>query len=200
MAVPRAGGAVDGEGRGLVEEQRQKEGVQVNEPVVRAEDLQPAVDGFDGRRFPQDLVEVTVGPHRADLRVPNGSVVEFQHSSIPPREIRVREKFYGRLVWVIDAASFARNIRLYERTGYADMPDVRFRWQWRHETWKNANCPLFLDFSDGLPQDAAAGWTYVGCENGVFRNALRFHGIAIPEPLSRVQAKYNVDVSANTKC
>lgn len=51
-----------------------------------------------------------------------------------------------------------------------------------------------------IPPDAANGWTYVGCENGTFRNVVRFHGTAIPAPLSNVEVKYNVDVSVNTKC
>lgn len=43
--------------------------------------------------------------HRADVLTPKG-VIEFQKSSISTKEIREREQFYGRMVWVIDAVDF----------------------------------------------------------------------------------------------
>lgn len=47
-------------------------------------------------------IEVTRDEHRADLINPAGIVVEFQHSSISPEEIKSREAFWKRGVWVID--------------------------------------------------------------------------------------------------
>lgn len=49
------------------------------------------------------FVEVTIGPHRADIRNAEGTVIELQHSSISPEDIAQREEFYGDMVWVFDA-------------------------------------------------------------------------------------------------
>ena len=40
--------------------------------------------------------------HIADIRTPNGLVVEFQHSAIPPEERLSREQFYKKMIWVVD--------------------------------------------------------------------------------------------------
>ncbi len=56
-------------------------------------------------RFPSDWQEVVMGPHRADVRTPRG-VIEFQKSAISAAEIREREQFYGKMIWVVDASEF----------------------------------------------------------------------------------------------
>lgn len=106
--------------------------------------------------FPKEMIEKTIGIHRADLLTPSGFVIEFQHSPLEPKAIRAREDFYKKMIWVVDASTFADNITLYERTGAEDMPTVQFLWRWKHDFWKNARCPMFLDFTNGLPQDAAS--------------------------------------------
>lgn len=50
-----------------------------------------------------EFVEVTIAPHRADIRNPAGTVIELQHSSLSPEDIARREAFYGDMVWVFDA-------------------------------------------------------------------------------------------------
>jgi len=56
------------------------------------------------RRFPREWIEIMMGPHRADVRCPDGTVLEFQHSAIAPAEIRERETFYQRMVWIFGIA------------------------------------------------------------------------------------------------
>ena len=56
-------------------------------------------------RFPVDWQEVVMGPHRADVKTPRG-VIEFQKSAISAAEIRERERFYGQMIWVVDASNF----------------------------------------------------------------------------------------------
>jgi competence protein CoiA len=59
---------------------------------------------------PIERREVIIGCHRADVVTSDGTVVEFQHSSISPAEIAEREQFYGpRMVWVFDVADAYRN-------------------------------------------------------------------------------------------
>lgn len=50
-----------------------------------------------------EFVEVPLGMHRADILGDGDTVVELQHSAISPEEIEEREKYYGKMVWLIDA-------------------------------------------------------------------------------------------------
>jgi hypothetical protein len=76
-------------------------------------------------RFPADGVEVTMGPHRADV-VARSTVIELQHSPISTAEIREREDFYtaqaGRMAWIFDARDFARNLSLRTGEGWDALP------------------------------------------------------------------------------
>ena len=40
--------------------------------------------------------------HIADVKTPKGLVLEFQHSPMAPAELKSREDFYARMVWVVD--------------------------------------------------------------------------------------------------
>ena len=55
---------------------------------------------------PEDWREVAMGPHRADIRTPEGLVVEIQHSSISPADVQAREAFYGNMLWLLDGRNF----------------------------------------------------------------------------------------------
>jgi hypothetical protein len=64
--------------------------------------------------FPENFREVVIENeneiHRADIKTPKGLVVEFQNSPISSLEIRVREKFYGQMIWVVNTDEFKENI------------------------------------------------------------------------------------------
>ena len=47
--------------------------------------------------------------HIADVKTPNGVVIEFQYSFMRPDERRVREAFYGNMVWVVHGTRRARD-------------------------------------------------------------------------------------------
>lgn len=58
--------------------------------------------------------EKTGEKHIADVKTDNGIIIEFQHSSITPKEIRAREEFYGeKMIWVLDASKFKVEIVEY---------------------------------------------------------------------------------------
>lgn len=44
--------------------------------------------------------------HIADVRTASGVVLEFQNSPMSPAELAAREAFYGRMVWLLNAAPF----------------------------------------------------------------------------------------------
>ncbi len=58
------------------------------------------------RLFPQSQIEQVIVKdgvkHRADVLTKTGTVIEFQHSPISPQEIRERERFYQKVIWVFD--------------------------------------------------------------------------------------------------
>ena len=90
--------------------------------------------------FDSDNVEVTMGQHRADVITSSGSVIELQHSPISTTDIEERERFYGDMVWLIDADPFSRNLKIREKEGY-----VTFRWKWPRKSWAVTRVPVFLD-------------------------------------------------------
>ncbi|MBO9585267.1 MAG: hypothetical protein J7574_13980 [Flavobacterium sp.] len=65
-------------------------------------------------RFPYDWQETIIikngEKHIADILTDEGLVIEFQNSAISPSTIAEREKFYGKLIWVINAESFKGNL------------------------------------------------------------------------------------------
>jgi hypothetical protein len=44
--------------------------------------------------------------HRADVHTPNGTTIEFQNSPINLNELRSREAFYPKLIWVLNGKKF----------------------------------------------------------------------------------------------
>jgi len=65
-------------------------------------------------QFPEENQEVVINrngiKHIADVLSDNKLVIEFQHSPISSKEIREREKFYGNMIWVVDAKEFKKNM------------------------------------------------------------------------------------------
>ena len=66
--------------------------------------------------FPDDWQEVIIEKdyekHIADIRPPNNLVLELQNSSISSTTIKIREKFYGKMIWLINANKFKDNFRI----------------------------------------------------------------------------------------
>jgi competence CoiA-like predicted nuclease len=66
--------------------------------------------------FPENWQEVVLtrknDVHRADVMTSSGLVVEFQNSFISAGEIRERERFYQKMIWVINANAFKGNFRI----------------------------------------------------------------------------------------
>lgn len=98
-------------------------------------------------RFPPGWREVPIGNHRADIRTPGGLVVEVQHSHLSPTEIRIRERYYGQMVWVFDTVeSYAEgrfDLRRHPKPD--DVNYVTFRWKQRRKSVIACRAPYFLD-------------------------------------------------------
>ncbi|MGF1879188.1 hypothetical protein L4D77_28445 [Photobacterium frigidiphilum] len=50
--------------------------------------------------------------HIADVKSPNGTVIEFQNSPMSQKELQSREQFYGDMVWVVNGRNLAKNMKL----------------------------------------------------------------------------------------
>ena len=52
--------------------------------------------------------------HRADIKLPNGTVVEVQNSPIKIEEIEQRENFYGKenLIWILNGGNLTKQSRI----------------------------------------------------------------------------------------
>lgn len=64
--------------------------------------------------FPDDWQEVIITKgnekHIADVKTPKNLVLELQNSSISTYTIKIREKFYDKMIWLINANNFKDNI------------------------------------------------------------------------------------------
>ncbi len=123
-------------------------------------------------RWPVECREVVMGPHRADVRMRDGTVLELQKSPISSEEIAEREQFYGNMLWLLDARawdigrrdvsyagsdsygdeSYDRwNISMYPLRRMALENEQRVTATWRRpkRTWSISTKPLLLDVAPG---------------------------------------------------
>lgn len=82
--------------------------------------------------------------HRADVVGNRNTVIELQHSSISPDEIRARERFYGNMIWVFDAAGFFGNMVFRPKDDY-----VAMTWYYPGTALCSAKKPIYFHLPCG---------------------------------------------------
>lgn len=92
--------------------------------------------------FADDCTEVVMREHRADIRS-NDLVVELQNSSISPSEIEERERFYGEMIWIVNAEPFAARFFLLKQQ---KANQFTFKWKHMKASWRFATKPIYFDF------------------------------------------------------
>ena len=114
-------------------------------------------------QFPADWQEVVHRApdgerHIADVKTPNGWVLEFQHSKIQPDERRSREEFYRGLIWVVDGrreGDAAHLLRAWDRGEARDPLSSKRRLSSPASTlmrnWVGSPAEVFFDLGDALP-------------------------------------------------
>ena len=94
-------------------------------------------------KFPKECQEVIVTKnykkHIADIKTKDGLVIEFQNSPISPRDIFLREKFWGNMVWVINGRTIGKNLSFYRQ---------RFKWKWMPRSWTFSERKIYFDFGN----------------------------------------------------
>lgn len=125
---------------------------------------------------PPERCEIPFNGHRADIVGKDGVVIELQHTSISPSEIREREQFYGAMMWLFDATGCRDRIDFRDRGNY-----YTFRWRWPRLHIAYTTCPTFLDLGDGwlfdlrkmYPNTPCGGWGYLVAKSDFVRDYLQ---------------------------
>ena len=115
---------------------------------------------------PEDRREVAMGRHRADVVMWDGTVVEFQHSSIGVDDIRARERFYGRMVWLFDAREAYSEDRLSVRRLVDGGMQAQFG-------GRCVICHQSVEEGQWIRRWAGK-WAHTGCIEGLSPGAVRF--------------------------
>jgi competence CoiA-like predicted nuclease len=102
--------------------------------------------------FSADCREIVIGSHRADIKTPTGWIIEFQNSTLSPAEIREREQFYRRMIWIVNGDGWAEKHFHFRRIAGAvyrpNRTPTRFRWKYPRKTWQVAKRPVFIDLDE----------------------------------------------------
>lgn len=93
------------------------------------------------------MVRPDTPAHRADAVLPGGKIIELQRSSISPRNIYLREEFYGeKMIWLFDTRDAYENKRFdLRKKGNKDT----FRWKQTRKSIAFARRKVFLDLGEG---------------------------------------------------
>ena len=89
--------------------------------------------------FPENMQEVTIGKHRADILTKEGEVIELQNSSISVDEIKSREEFYDNMSWLLNGYSLARGLNLRNKGNF-----YSFRWKHPAKSWWYAKKKIYI--------------------------------------------------------
>lgn len=113
-------------------------------------------------KFPTDWQEVShINPetgekHIADVKNPHGLVIELQHSPIDPVEMRSREEFYGKMIWIVDGTRGldAGHFRIGLEGPIQKNPlAYRVKWWGRSQllrNWSEAKAKVYVDFGEEM--------------------------------------------------
>jgi len=104
--------------------------------------------------------ESTGEKHIADTKSTEGWVLEFQHSPIKTEEIQSRNKFYKRIIWVVDGLRRERDRKQLDKTYEHGSTFETNNFQFKEidflefsrllMVWSNCGKPVFLDFNETL--------------------------------------------------
>ena len=130
--------------------------------------------------FPKEWQEVVQyaedgEKHIADIKTPDGFVIEFQHSSMKAEEKLAREQFYKNMVWVVDGKRTKNDYPRFEKNESGWMAWRNDRAVYVHyaeftfpKVWMNRTVPVIFDWQNEydlvclLPQRVGKDYDYAG--------------------------------------
>lgn len=134
-------------------------------------------------KYPEELQEVTIGKHRADIVTENCEVIELQNSYISPDEITKRELFYDKMVWIFNCIDNKNNVKLTPRVGEDGTLFYSFKWQHPKKHIAYTSKPTFLDLGSKMllvkkmgKKTPCYGWGYL-FDSKDFTKIRKFNGI-----------------------
>ena len=115
--------------------------------------------------FPVNCQEVlhiddrTGEKHIADIKTPAGLVVEVQHSPISEMEIRSRESFYDKMIWIVDARHQSGWFDVGMSRDLVSCNPIAYRIEWWGsskllEKWEKSSPYVYFDIMDRLEEYA----------------------------------------------
>ena len=104
--------------------------------------------------FPENFREIVIlkngKAHRADILNSKGTVIELQKSFISPEEIKQRESFYEKMVWIFSGIEFRKNFNVcFKWTTDIKTSDKRvkaYNWSYPKKHIYTCQKPVFIDF------------------------------------------------------
>ena len=105
--------------------------------------------------FPQDWQEVVHSAgdgekHIADVKTPSGLVIEFQHSAINPDEQSSRERFYKKMIWVVNGTRLKTDREKFASLGwrtpnYYQRHEIDWWDDFFPRKWRNRSVTVYFD-------------------------------------------------------
>jgi hypothetical protein len=96
-------------------------------------------------RFPEEMQEVSMGPHRADVKG-DAAVLEVQASQMDVDTLAEREEFYGEMLWMLKGEDFQERFEIT----YVGAHLYRFVWKTPRKCWGLSRRRILIDFSFGV--------------------------------------------------
>ncbi len=123
-------------------------------------------------KFPKNWQEVvhfdqSGEKHIADVKTDSNWVIEFQHSYIKPQELRSREEFYTKMVWIVDGTRRKRDKTQFQNKYeegtkvFKDLviKSISFHEECRLlEEWIDSKALVFFDFQNPIDNQQSDFW------------------------------------------
>ena len=119
---------------------------------------------------PEELTEVIIGHHIADIKLPTGKVIEIQHSNLPVEVVAEREAFYGNMVWIFDGTEFEERFKVREKhddNGNLIYHTFKFK-RPRQYIVRASKFPVYIDFGN---------WVFEVRKFRSFQNEGTYYGV-----------------------
>ena len=98
--------------------------------------------------FPKEQQEVIIENHRADIKTKGDIVIELQNSSISADDICDREKFYNKMIWLLNGNTFGNNLKIINKKSY-----FIFEWKNPPKSFFYSNDLIYIDIEEKVKEN-----------------------------------------------
>jgi len=90
------------------------------------------------------IVQKQLTKHIADVMINEKYVVEFQNSPISSEDIKNREKFYDKMLWIFNGKTYAKNLILFKMNNN----EYEFIWKYKSKVLQKVTKKTYFDLSE----------------------------------------------------